>query len=91
MSCSIVFIQWGGESERESVSWPEDTIAGSSTVRSGAPLLLHPAQQQQIIRISDIIIKKCLCGLTSCTLKHLESYIICIEVTLLKQIHGIEY
>lgn len=42
MSCSIVFIQWGGESERESVSWPEDTIAGSSTVRSGAPLLLHP-------------------------------------------------
>lgn len=42
MSCSIVFIQWGGESERESVSCPEDTIAGSSTVRSGAPVLLQP-------------------------------------------------
>lgn len=44
MSCSIVFIQWGGESERESVSCPDDTIAGSSTVRSGAPLLFHPGQ-----------------------------------------------
>lgn len=42
VSCSIVFIQWGGESERESVSCPEDTIAGSSTVRSGAPVLLQP-------------------------------------------------
>lgn len=42
MSCSIVFIQWGGESERESVSCPEETMAGSSTVRSGALLLVHP-------------------------------------------------
>lgn len=49
MSCSIVFIHWGGESERESVSWPDDTMAGSRTVRSGAPLLLHPATHEKQI------------------------------------------
>ena len=39
---SIAFNQWGGESDRESVSCPEDTIAGSMAVKSGAAELFQP-------------------------------------------------
>ena len=41
---SIGFNQWGGESDRESVSWPEDTIAGSIAVKSVAVELFQPAR-----------------------------------------------